>query len=110
MSFENLFYSKCPHCRKHGIRAWKTSVGRSANRTVTCKYCKKKFYANVGWSTLATFLVLGGIGYLRIGVLDEPLATLPGWLRGLITVGVILFLALPIWYVLNYFLPLHEEE
>lgn len=44
MKLEKLLYSKCPHCKKHGIPALKTA--RFHQPTLTCKKCGSKYKAN----------------------------------------------------------------
>ena len=65
MNFEKLKYSKCPHCKKYGIKALR-GVGYNSNHEQTCLYCKKRYRMNWALSFLLKISILCFYGIMGL--------------------------------------------
>lgn len=45
MNIEKIKYSKCPYCKRYGIKALR-GIGLNSNYQVKCRYCNKKYRFN----------------------------------------------------------------
>ncbi len=63
--FENLFYSKCPKCKKHGIKAFNKMAGNH-NPMLTCKYCGKKYSMNMALAIIVKVGIASVIGLIAL--------------------------------------------
>lgn len=100
MIIENIKYSKCPHCAKHGIRGF-GKMTRVSKSVVSCRFCEKIFRVNTGVLLAVNILLpllcaVAGVLFNRFCV-QLPLG-----------VWVALFLA--IRAAAEYFAPLEEVE
>ena len=99
MNLQKIKYSKCPSCKKYGIRAFFKS-GRYTYK-LTCKYCKKKFKINIALNTLVTLtiaIVLASIFYY----LKKNFVEIPLWVGGVFAAILLL--------IFDYFAPLEEMD
>ena len=99
MTLEQLKYSKCPSCKKHGIRAFSKS-GRYTYQ-LTCKYCSKKFKINSVLNYVVKIGIAISVGLLAAFV-NEYIAPTPLWFW--IPAIIVLLLCF------QYFAPLEELE
>ena len=99
MKFENIKYSKCPNCKKHGISFYKT--GHKYNPIICCKFCGKKFRVNraLSMTVIVLLAVLGGVAFREI---KEIYPSIPTWT----CYALYSFL----WLAFEYFAPLEEYE
>ncbi len=95
MLLEKIKYSKCPSCKKHGIKTFFKS-GKYTYR-LTCKYCKKNFKINIALNTLVNIFI--GIS---VGLAAYIVDSMPLWFW--IGIAIILLLCF------DYFAPLEEVE
>ena len=100
MKEDRLRYSKCPHCKRHGIPAM-GKFGYKSTRPVVCLYCKKTFKARLWASTflkIAVALVAGFVGNFlnRLGV-SEVIS----WVYAIVAFCFLYYLA-------QYFAPMRE--
>ena len=99
MTLEQLKYSKCPSCKKHGIRAFSKS-GRYTYK-LTCKHCSKKFKIN---SVLNVFAHIGigiFVGLIAVFV-NDYIIPVPLWFWGIVAIALL--------GCFQYFAPLEEVE
>lgn len=100
LRLKKILYSKCPHCREHGIAAF-GKYGKRGSRTMQCKYCNKKFKIN---PALGIIIIVGSmlIGIGLITLISTYLFSAPGWIGGMI--------AILCWMLGEYFAPLENVE
>ncbi len=99
MTLEQLKYSKCPSCKKHGITAFFKS-GRYTHK-LTCKHCSKKFKINSALNVFAHIGIGIFVGLIAVFV-NEYIVPTPVWFW--IPAIIILLLCF------QYFAPLEELE
>ena len=99
MTLEQLKYSKCPSCKKHGITAFFKS-GRYTYK-LTCKHCSKKFKINSVLNYVVKIGIAISVGLLAAFV-NEYIAPTPLWFW--IPAIIVLLLCF------QYFAPLEELE
>ena len=66
MDMEKFKYSKCPHCKKYGIGAFR-GISHTTNYDQTCKYCGKIYVFNWALSFILKIIItafFGGIGFI----------------------------------------------
>lgn len=99
MNINKIIYSKCPHCKQHGISLFKT--GYKYNPILTCKYCGKKFKVN---RVLYLFVLLLWCIFLGISyrLKDQFWPNIPYWISWIYSVIPLL--------LFEYFAPLEEES
>lgn len=95
MKFENIKYSKCPNCKKHGLPFYKT--GYKYNPIVICKFCGKKLSVNRFLSMTALIVMIASLG-VACQIIDD----IPSWM--------VYLLGIAFWLVFQYFAPLEEYE
>ena len=99
MSLEKIKYSKCPSCKRHGIRAFFKS-GKYTYK-LTCRYCSKRFKINIALNTFVNIFI--AILVCSIAwVVDKHIIPMPLWFW--IGIAAILLLCF------DYFAPLEEVE
>ena len=92
-----FFYSKCPNCKQHGIKAFNKMAGMH-NPTLNCIYCGKKFRMNIALAIIIKISIpvfVGAFGFFINDTIKIPL-----WIYCVITV-ILLFL-------FEYFAPIEE--
>ena len=99
MSLEKIKYSKCPTCKKHGIRAFLKS-GKYTYK-LTCKYCSKKFKVNIVLNTFVNILIAIFVGSMAF-MINKYIVSMPLWL--FMGIAIVLLLCF------DYFAPLEEIE
>ncbi len=95
MALEKIKYSKCPACKKHGIRAFFKSGKYTCK--LTCKYCSKRFKINIALNTLVNIFVAILVGLIAF-IVDQ----IPIWF--------LLIIALFLLLCFDYFAPLEELD
>ena len=99
MKFENIKYSKCPNCDKHGLPICK--IGYKFNPKITCRFCGKSFKVNRILSV--TILILSAI---LLGVICRKINDywfdMPSWIVDVLVIVYVL--------IFQYFAPLEEYE
>lgn len=99
MFLEKIKYSKCPSCKKYGIRSFFKS-GKYTYR-LTCKYCKKKYKINIALNTFVNIFIAIFVGSIAWGV-NKHIFPMPLWFW--MGIAIILLLCF------DYFAPLEEVE
>ena len=99
MEIQKIKYSKCPHCKQHGIKAF-SKISHRHNPILTCKYCGKRFSVNIILSIFVKIAIpvfFGSITKLFFENLDEDILML------ILYVACVLTL-----FLFEYFAPLEE--
>ena len=98
--FEMIKYSKCPHCKKYGIKAFfKTSHGH--NPILTCKYCGKKYSVNIALSIFMKIFIPIFLGLIFLYLRNKNIS-IPFW--------IIAIIAILAFMIFEYFAPLDEQN
>jgi hypothetical protein len=99
MTLEQLKYSKCPSCKKHGITAFFKS-GRYTYK-LTCKHCSKKFKINSALNVFAHIGIGIFVGLIAVFV-NDYIIPVPLWFWGIVVIALL--------GCFQYFAPLEEVE
>ena len=101
MNFLNYIrYSKCPNCKKHGIKAFfKTSHGH--NPIVVCKYCQKKYTVNIALTIFMKIFLPVSLGLLFLCLRIKNIV-IPFWI-----IAIVVIIA---YKIFEYFAPLEEHN
>ena len=99
MRLEKIKYSRCPSCKKHGIRAFFKS-GKYTYK-LTCKYCSKRFKINIALNTFMNIFIAVFVGVVSF-VVNKYITIIPLWIW--LSIAIILLLCF------DYFAPLEEIE
>lgn len=99
MSLEKIKYSKCPSCKRHGIRAFFKS-GKYTYK-LTCRYCSKRFKINIALNTFVNIFIAIFVGSIA-WVVNKHIIPMPLWFW--MGMAIILLLCF------DYFAPLEEVE
>ena len=94
-----ILYSKCPSCKKHGLKAFNKMAGMH-NPILTCKYCGKKFSMNMALAIIVKIGIPVFVGI--IALIFNNIIRIPFWIYCVI--GIILLL------LFEYFAPLEEQD
>lgn len=97
MKFENIKYSKCPYCKKHGIYGILKII--NPRKVFTCRFCGKKYTIN-SFLYYAMLIFVALFSGVFIMIFDKYILKIPDWL------GYILSLA--VLFLFEYFAPLEE--
>ena len=78
MDIEKIKYSKCPHCKKYGIGAFR-GIGIHLTYVETCRYCGKKFQVNwaLAFILSASIPIIEGIICL---IINTYIIKIPMWI------------------------------
>ena len=96
--FRKIFYSKCPNCGEHGIKAFHKTL-RRYNPIFKCKYCGKKFKMNMALSIVVKCGIAASIGIF--GLNFNKVIKIPLWIYCVIAIILLL--------LFEYFSPLEES-
>ena len=99
MSLEKIKYSKCPSCKKHGIRAFFKS-GKHTYK-LTCRYCSKRFKINIVLNTFVNIFIAIFVAVIAL-IVNKHIIPMPSWFW--MGMAIILLLCF------DYFAPLEEVE
>ena len=104
MNLEKLKYSKCPHCKKYGIKALR-GVGYHSNYEQTCLYCKKRYRMNWALSFLLKISILSFYGIIGF-IINKYFSKIPTEVVAII----LTLLAIASFYFIIRICPMEEEK
>ena len=99
MKLKQIKYSKCPQCKKHGLKIYKTSY--KYNPVIICNCCGKKFKVNRFLSLVVLLVDAVFVGvvyrYINYNIIHIPIEI--SYIVGIV-----------IWFLFQYFAPLEEYD
>ena len=83
MDIEKIKYSKCPHCKKYGISAFR-GISRNTTFVETCKYCGRRYRVNPALAFILTIVIAAAVCGIYFIVDTFFSIHIPNWVLGLL--------------------------